>query len=147
MVNFLRAYVLNTNNAGFTTGTIDNGGTGGPFYNQNGVSGTGTTNRTGTIPLDATNVPAWLVDIPYTPEYGYSNQGDDTITSETDTFQTFISSQQVIGGTTYNVLYGGVQWGYSFTTTDVPEPSTLALMTGVFGVGFLRRRRRHSASC
>jgi len=136
-INFLQAYILNLNNTGFASGKIDNGGTGGPFYNQNGVSGTGTTSRTGTIPLmTSSTVPGWLVDIPYTPEWGYSNQGDDTITNETDTFQSFISSQQVINGTTYNVLYGGIQWGYSFTTVDVPEPSTLALF-GIAAVSLL----------
>jgi PEP-CTERM motif len=145
-VNFVQAYILNTNGAGFTTGTIDNGGSGGPFYNENGVSGTGTTNQSGTIPL-VTNATtsAWLVDIPYTPEKGYSPPyADDTINSETDTFQTFISAEKVIGGTTYNVLYGGVQWGYTFTTVDIPEPATLTL--SVIGATLLfagcwRRRR------
>ena len=144
-INFLQAYILNLNNGGNSNGKIDNGGTGGPFYNQKSISGTGTTLRTGTIPLvTSATVPGWLVDVPYTPEYGYSGQGDDTITSESDIFQTFISSQQVIGGTTYNVLYGGIQWGYSFTTTDVvPEPGTLAwsALGGLASLVTFRRRK------
>jgi PEP-CTERM motif len=151
-VNFLQAYVLNTNNAGFTKGTIDNGGVGGPFYNEGGVSGTGKVNRTGTIPLvSAANRPAWLVDIPYTPGDGYSPPyKHDTITSETDLFQTFISSQRVIDGKTYNVLYGGVQWGYTFTTVDTPEPATVTLFaSGLLAFGglhFSRRRRTKSTN-
>lgn len=150
-VNFLQAYILNMNNAGFTSGTIDNGGASGPFYNQKNVSGTGTTKRTGTIPLvSSSTTPAWLVDIPYTPESGYGPKPvDEAINKETDTFQTFISSEQVISGTTYNVLYGGVQWGYTFTTVDFPspEPSTLTLLgTGSFGLlGYGWRRRKRIA--
>jgi hypothetical protein len=145
-INFLQAYILNMNNTGFASGKIDNGGSGGPFYNEGGVSGTGTNNRTGTIPLlTSSTISAWLVDIPYTPEWGYSNQGDDTITNEVDTFQTFISSQRVISGTNYNVLYGGIQWGYTFSTQDVPEPGIVALVAGFLGAAFLRRRLRPPA--
>jgi hypothetical protein len=153
-VNFVQAYILNTNNAGFTTGTIDNGGSGGPFYNEKGVSGTGTTasppapNPARLELATSATKPAWLVDIPLTPEKGYSAPfADETITSETDTFQTFISGKKVIDGTTYNVLYGGIQWGYTFTTVDVPEPGTLTLLSFMgpavlFGCIWRRRRAR-----
>ena len=130
-VNFTQAYILSSNGGSFSAGSIDNGGQGGPFYNERGVSGTGTT-ASPPIPDPArlnlatsTTTAAWLVDIPLTPEFGYNNEGDDTITSETDTFQTFITGTKVISGTTYNVLYGGIQWGYSFNTQDVPEPCAL----------------------
>ena len=146
-VNFTQAYILSANGGTFSTGTMDNGGQGGPFYNERGVSGTGTT-ASPPIPDPArlnlvTNntTPAWLVDIPYTPEWGYSNQGDDTITTETDTFQTFITGTKVISGTTYNVLYGGIQWGYTFSTEELPEPGALALVGGMTAFGVIRRRR------
>ena len=141
-VNFLQAYIESTNGSGFTSGTIDNGGSGGPYYNEGGVSGTGTTNQSGTIPLvSSADTPAWIVDIPYTPEWGFGPVPvDEAINSQTVTFQTFISGQKDIGGTIYNVLYGGVQWGYTFTTVDVPEPTMLVLL-GVGGLAMLRRRR------
>ena len=145
-INFLQAYIININNTGFASGQIDNGGMGGPFYNENGVSGTGTTNRAGTIPfMTSSTVPGWLLDIPYTPEFGYSKPGaDDTITNEVVTFQTFISSEQNINGTNYNVLYGGIQWGYSFDSIDViPEPTSLALFaSGGFVSAVLARGLR-----
>lgn len=135
-VNFLQAFIQNTNNAGFTTGTIDNGTAAGPYYNETGVAGTGTTNRTGTIPLTASNTtPAWLVDIPY--------RTNPTVTSQVQYFQTFIESNVTIGGTTYAVLYGGVQWGYTFNSTKLPEPSSFALgLVGFAGVLVIARGRR-----
>lgn len=149
-VNFVQAYIENTNNAGYTSGVIDNGGAGGPYYNENGVSGTGTTNKTGTIPLVTNSTtPAWLVDIPYSQEIGNAPPyADDTIDSETVVFQTFISSPKVISGTTYNVLYGGVQWGYTYTTVDIPEPSTLVLcvLGATVFCAYGWRRRRAAAS-
>jgi hypothetical protein len=148
-INFLQAYISNTNNGGFDTGTIDNGTATGPFYNEKSVSGTGTTKRTGTIPLvSAADTAAWIVDIPYTPEKGDGPVfADETINKETVTFQTFISGEKVISGTTYNVLYGGIQWGYTFTTVDIPEPATLTLLSVIgsvvfFGYGRPRRVTR-----
>jgi hypothetical protein len=67
---------------------------------------------------------------------------DETINAETDRFVTFISGQKVISGTTYNVLYGGISWGYTFTTVDIPEPATLVLMVPVTLFACARRRRR-----
>ncbi len=150
-VNFMQAYIDSINGGAFTTGTIDNNNTAGkPFYNQVFAAGTGTTPRSGTSPLvSAANTAAWELDIPYTPELGDPATvapgyvPGSPITSETVTFQTFISSQQVIAGTTYNVLYGGVQWGYSFS---VPEPSSLLLVVATFGAASLRRRRRQPAN-
>jgi hypothetical protein len=148
-INFIQAFIISTNGGVATSGTIDNGGVGGPFYNERGVSGTGANGNPpigdpARLNMAVTNAKAgWIVDIPLTPEFGYANQGDDTITSETDTFQTFISGQKVIGGTTYNVLYGGIQWGYSFTTEDVPEPGTATMAGGVVAIALVRRPRRY----
>jgi hypothetical protein len=56
-----------------------------------------------------------------------------------------------IGGTDYNVLYGGIQWGYTFTTVDhpaaVPEPTSIFLLSqaslaGLFTYTWRRRRRK-----
>jgi len=144
-INFLQVYVLSYsgNGGAFSFTSVDNGGVGGPFYNQNGAGGVGT-NASNTIPLQTSNSrPGWLLDIPWINEFGYdrNNLVDDTITNATDYFQTFISSQQNIGGTNYNVLYGGIQWGFTFNTLDVvPEPTSLALAGG-FGVGALCWRR------
>src|SRR5689334_5063375 len=59
-INFLQAYQLNTNGAGFNAGTMDNGGGANPpsYNGSGGVSGTGTTNRSGTSPLTTTNAVA-----------------------------------------------------------------------------------------
>jgi len=147
-VNFLQVYTLSMNGGAYSTATADNGGTGGPFYNEKGVSGVGNANKTGTIPLVSSNTAAaWLLDIPFTPEGGYdlAHPVDETINSETDRFQTFITSKVTIGGTDYNVIYGGIEWGYTFTTVDVPEPATLVLVSqvGVVGLVGYRWRRRH----
>jgi hypothetical protein len=166
-VNFVQAYVQNTNNAGFTTGKID-AGSGSPYYNDGSISGVGRTKRKPSDrgALDTTNAPGWLVDIPYrcesfSPLTGrpYSNgsrpnctggpadnpgQPDpaNTITSQSQYFQTFIESDTNINGTMYKVLYGGIQWGYTVTMVDTPEPTTL-LMTGaaLFLLGMWGRRR------
>jgi len=145
-INFLQAYQLNTNGAGFNAGTMDNGGGANPpsYNGSGGVSGTGTTNRSGTSPLTTTNaVAGWMVDIPYTPEKGYSAPfADDTINSETDNFVTFITGTKLnpADGKTYNVLYGGISWGYTFTTVDAPEPATFLLMIPAALLACARRR-------
>jgi hypothetical protein len=106
------------------------------LINDAGVSGTGRTKRTGTVPLTTNSTTAaWLVDIPYDCENGpagVSNADctggiDDSLTSQTLYFQSFIEQDKVINGTNYQVLYGGVQWGYSLTMVDTPEPSSLML--------------------
>jgi len=100
----------------------------------------------GTSPLMTSGtLPGWLGDQPYDNEFGTSKPGaDDTITNTTVTFQTFVEAQMSIGGTNYNVLFGGIQWGYSFNTMDlVPEPTTLALGAGFLGATLLLRLRRN----
>jgi len=146
-INFLQAYQLNTNGAGFNAGKMDNGGgTNPPSYNgSGGISGTGTTDQSGTSPLITSSTTAgWIVDIPYTPEEGYGAPADDTINSETDNFVTFITGTKVnaADGKTYNVLYGGISWGYTFTTVDAPEPATLMLLLPATLFTFTRGRRR-----
>jgi hypothetical protein len=80
---------------------------------------------------------------------------DDSLLSAAEVFQTFVESTQSVcynsnlsdayylpvnnncaqGGTqqSWDVLYGGVQWGFTYTNTDVPETNSVLLL----GVGFL----------
>lgn len=85
---------------------------------------------------------------------------DDSLLSQAQIFQTFIESDQTVyynkdlevpysrsnnGGVaqTWDVLYGGVQWGYNYTNADIPEPSTLPFLAVAVGAGlYLYRRRR-----
>jgi hypothetical protein len=49
-------------------------------------------------------------------------------------------------GKTYEVLYGGFRWGFTFTATDVPEPSTWAMMLlGLAGLGLTGYRKAKAA--
>jgi hypothetical protein len=149
-VNFVQAFIQNTNGAGFNNGTMDSGRAN-PYYNGDAVSGTGTTRRRRVVPLSTdSTTAAWMVDIPYRCENGLLPASahciggkDDTLTSQVQKFQTFIESDKVIDGRTYNVLYGGVQWGYSFTNVDIPEPASIAMAGAAFALlGLLRFRRR-----
>ena len=121
-----------------------------PFYNVNYAAGTGTTYQggepqqdgsitAGTSPLvtqvGPPAVPAWMGDSPAF----YSNDG--AVFTYTQTFQAFIESTQPISGTTYDVMFGGVQWGYTVTSVAVPEPSTMTLgAIGALGFIFLVRK-------
>jgi hypothetical protein len=156
-VNFLQAFSVTTPalNGGMPIIAMDNGGKGGPYYNENGASGTDS-NDTNTVPLDASTVEAWMLDIPYVCESGFSGTGmgcpaptaanEETITSYDDTFDTFIEAPGTYMGTTYEVLYGGFRWGFTFTATDVPEPSTWAMMLlGFAGLAYAGYRKGKSA--
>jgi len=147
-VNFVQAYIESVNGGAFSSGKLDTSSAS-PYYNDAGVSGTGRTKRTGTVPLTTNSTTAaWLVDIPYDCENGpagISNADctggiDDSLTSQTLYFQSFIEQDKVINGTNYQVLYGGVQWGYSLTMVDTPEPSSLMLAgAAMIALGLFRR--------
>jgi hypothetical protein len=148
-VNFVQAYIESDNGGAFSAGTID-ASAASPYYNNRGISGTGTTLRTGTIPLlPNSTTAAWMLDVPYDCENGQAGVSnadctggtDDTLTSQTLYFQSFIEQDQVINSTTYQVLYGGVQWGYSLNMVDTPEPSSMLLAGAALAAGLCSYRR------
>ena len=50
---------------------MDNGGTGGPYYQEHNAAGIGNINQH-TVPLVASeSLPAWMADAPYTCESGF----------------------------------------------------------------------------
>ena len=149
-VNFLQAYLQNVNAAGFGDGILDNGGWsqadgGSPYYN--GLQPNGRRGISGTL---ANNV-AWMLDIPYTCESGADSAADcsggtdDAWTSEAVKFQAFVAGATPvnIGGTNYTILYGGEQWGYTYTSSDVPEPA-LGALGGVLMLAVAAIRKRQN---
>lgn len=151
-VNFLQAFVQKTNTGQFTMGTIDNNGQANPYYNQ--VFGGGAGAAISLLTLNATaNNPAWIEDIPFRCENGPIPPGaspncqqgaDETLTSQIQYFQTFIEEDRQWRGQNYEVLFGGVQWGYTYDATELPnpEPSTLVLLgSGLVGLGGVLRKR------
>jgi PEP-CTERM motif len=150
-VNFLQAYEVKINN-GAPIYDMDNGTAGAvPYYNATGASGTDSNDKNG-VPLDASTVEARMLDTPYVCESGFSGTGtgcpattaanDETITSYNDLFDTFIEADGTYDGKTYQVLYGGFRWGFDFTATDVPEPSTWAMLAlGFVGLGAIGYRQ------
>lgn len=137
-VNWLQAYLQNINGAGFSSGILDNGGAkqkdgGSPYYNAQGVAGT--------LP----NNVAWMEDGPYTCESGGASNADcsggtdDAWTSEAVKFQTFVvgANPVDIGGTNYLILYGGEQWGYTYSSVDIPTPEpALGILGGILALAF-----------
>jgi hypothetical protein len=90
-----------------------------------------------------------MVDIPYRCESGApagtncAGAGDDVVTYAAQDFTTFVTGTYTNNGTTYNVLYGGIQWGYTyynrdFQTFGAPEPSTLATVLAAAATLWLR---------
>jgi hypothetical protein len=153
-INFIQVFQENTNDAGFGPTKLDNfGSPTSPYYNQPGhAAGVGAT--TGVSPLVIPpGAAAWMMDIPYRCENGpppyFNNPNcqvgpDDSLLSQVQTFQDFIEADTDIGGATYKVLYGGVQWGYDYHNQDapVPEPSTfLAAAAGLAAIVVKLRRR------
>jgi hypothetical protein len=135
---------------------FDNGGGPSPFYNYGSTSGVD--NKTlPTVPLTIlpTDSFAWMADIPYRCEnddllsFGCevtTKANDGLITRVTQIFDTYLESDVIVHGQTYQVLYGGVRWGYTYHNWDVPEPSTWAMMLlGFAGLGGLLRWRRRTA--
>ena len=123
-VNFVQAYVDNINGAGFGTGLLDvpKRKQASPYYNTFGTAGT------------LNNNVAWMADIPYTCESNGNSDCsggiDDARISEEVDFQTFVAGANPVklkdengNEKNYIVLYGGVQWGYTYSSIDTPEPA------------------------
>jgi hypothetical protein len=145
-MNFLQG-ISTTANDGTPDIGID-GDTGSPYYNHSGVTGVGNDDENMT-PMDIPVAPksfAYLIDSPYTCESGSNGTGkgcppqtpanDETITKLVRTFDTFVEADEQVDGKTYQVLFGGIEWGYTFTATDggVPELSTWSLLLMGFAV-------------
>jgi hypothetical protein len=157
-VNFLQAYSLTINKAAPLV-AMDNGSAGEvPYYNVTGASGTDHNDVT-TVPLDA-DLGDWMLDTPYVCESGpalggegclaTTKKNDETITSYVDTFDVFLEGDETFGGKDYNVLFGGFEWGFTFTATDAPELSIWAMLAlgfaGLAVFGYVRRARGRVAA-
>lgn len=149
-VNFVQAFIESDNGGAFSTGTID-ASRASPYYNFRGMSGRGAKILTGTGALRPNALaPAWELDVPYDCENGQAGVSnadctggkDDTLTSQTLFFQTFIEEDRMINGTKYQVLFGGVQWGYTLSMVDTPEPSSILLAGVAFAAAGLCAYRR-----
>jgi hypothetical protein len=150
-VHFIQAFVETQTGANpikNTTGKLDappNSPT--PYYDLFSTGG-------------AIGTSTWMRDIPYACESGraFARIGcdpdparDEFILSRSDTFQTFVVSANTVdlsasGGSPYtHILYGGEQWGYTYTNSDTaPEPSFGLLMGGVLLAFICVKRRKRS---
>jgi hypothetical protein len=169
-INFLQAYkVVSPSLPGSPIISIDNAFAPSPFFNQAGSAGINNGGKNAgnpplVIPANTMENPsnnAWMEDIPYICETGIGGAAGhacpetapkkgDAITDYTDTFNMFIEAPGVFDGKTYQVLYGGFEWGFTFTATvptASPELSTYALvMMGFAALGFAGRRARRQVA-
>ena len=60
----------------------------------------------------------------------YSDADDELTTSETVTFETMVATEATFEGAEFITIYGGITWGYSYSSmdADTPEPPTWAMM-------------------
>jgi hypothetical protein len=141
-VFFIQAYIESFNGGQIAT-NLDNPTAGSPFYNVGGAAGLGTTNNANA---------SWFLDMPYDSEANTNipnrGPGEESLTNSVVQFQVVLAVD-VMSGTTNNVtLYGGDWWGYQYSNTDIPEPSTVVLAASGLGalalVRTIRRRRRRT---
>jgi hypothetical protein len=82
-----------------------------------------------------TDGAAWMYDTPYDEELEREDFWACNL------FQTFLAVDNFANGTHTVTLYGGIEWGYTYSTSDVPEPASLGLL-GLGGLAIMRRRRQ-----
>ena len=157
-INFLQAF-SRRQNGGAALVYVDNGSTTStnPYYNSNEATDESSStddNDKSSAPLTIpAELDAWMLDAPYVCESGANGmaqgcpettpQTDETVTRLVNTFDVFVEADRTLNGQTYQVLFGGSEWGFTFTATDAPEPSTWAMLgLGFLGLGALALRRQ-----
>ena len=118
---------------------IDNGTSSTPWYDGTGAFGY------------VDNSQKWMDDSPYRcePQSGGNCNADATpnllsINWQADTFLAY--DMGLVDGTETVLLYGGRNWGFNYTDSDVPEPSALTLFaTVLLALVALARVRRWAA--
>jgi hypothetical protein len=90
---------------------------------------------TGTFGYANNSTEKWMDDTPYrTEDLGGYGDGQSDATPDLLSINweanTFIAVDTGANGTTQNnvLLYGGRDWGFIYSDTDVPEPSTFAMV-------------------
>jgi len=150
-VHFFQIVQLTSNYGNDQTGQVastvtqnfidNNGNANSPWYDGNFTFG-----------YAQNNTQKWMDDTPYNCENqsGGSCNADGTpnLLSSTWLFNTFIAVDLGANQNTQNnvALYGGLQWGFTYTDTDTPEPSTFAmaaigLSLGIAGCRCVRAHR------
>jgi len=149
-VNFLQAYSITINGRAKPIIEMDHGFAFSPYYNAQGAIGVDSKDLPPTVPLDASGTDAWMLDTPDLCESGPAARdcptpdpkNEEAYTRYVDTFNTFVEADQTFDGKSYQVLYGGIQWGFTLTMTDVPEPSTwIMMLAGFVGLGWALKAR------
>jgi len=106
----------------------NNGSTSSPFYNGNfrGTFVNNTNDRSSPLIIPQGG-SAYLLDIPFKCENGggtncaNGNSNEEYLTFHSQIFQTWVeASTPIPGHGIENVLYGGFQWGYTYTNSDTP---------------------------
>jgi len=82
----------------------------------------------------------WLEDRPFTRELEYEL---NPVANEE--FVSLLVGQNIVNGIDDVTIYGGVDWGYTYTAYDTPEPASIGLLAAGIGaiamLAFLRRRK------
>jgi hypothetical protein len=128
-INFIQGFTYDQKAGGqkFHGAQLDNkGSTTSPFYNGNymGTFVNNKNDRSSPLLIPAGG-SAYLLDIPYKCENGgganctNGQSNEEYLTFHTQLFQTWVeAATKIPGHGTENVLYGGVQWGYTYTNSD-----------------------------
>jgi hypothetical protein len=142
-IHFLQIFRESLNGQAATF-NLDNGQAGTPFYDPGFISNIGANS-------------SWMFDISYDCENGLTGETqnnqptcmggmDEVLLSSALDFQVFVAVDNLADGVHTVNLYGGEAWGYRYSNTDVPEPSTFTLfvagLVGLLGYGWRHSRIR-----